>query len=136
MQVIFGLTALECIEHVARTMYLMQLLLTPGDWITQNMIDPPTPVAVYMCRLAAVLLLCIKSFALVIQMRAPSSVRPIFWMCCGVSWACCAVNTAAHESLMRKPEFNINVGLQSFFDLAFLASSFFGKAPKFSLKSS
>ena len=36
----------------------------------------------------------------------------------------------------EEAEFNINVGLQSFFGLAFLASSFFGEAPKFSLKSS
>ena len=88
MQTIAGLTLLELLEHIARTLYIMQLMFTPEDFITANSVSGAaavTPLLVHMHRLSAVFLIGLKGAILVVQMKAPS-VKPSLWLVQGMCW--------------------------------------------------
>ena len=126
-----GLTPLECLEHVGRIMYLAQLALTPRDWLAQNFVAGYSfdGLAIYMCYLCACLILCVKMCVLVVQLKAPEA-KPALWMVAGSAWGMCGLLTFTHESMFKKPEFYINLGLQSFFAVTFIGSSLMSKPGK------
>ena len=90
MQTIAGLTLLELLEHLARAMYIIQLLITPVDFINANLLEGPTPALVHWSRLSAVFLIGLKGAVPVVQMKAPS-VKPSMWLNQSVCWGLCGV---------------------------------------------
>ena len=132
MQTIAGLTLLELLEHIARTLYIMQLMFTPEDFITANSVSGAaavTPLLVHMHRLSAVFLIGLKGAILVVQMKAPS-VKPAVWLNQSVCWGLCAVLLKMNEPLFKKPDFYVNLAVQMFFGAAFMAAFLTDKPKK------
>jgi len=123
MEIIFGLTPLECLEHAARLMYMVQLLFTTESWLSQNMVGEVTPMAVQVTQMAGIFLLCIKGLFFVTQMKAPGA-KPIAWLSAGVSWSACTVLNLMNEEKAKKPDWYINIVVTAFFGIGFLASAF------------
>lgn len=112
-------------------MYLAQLALTPRAWLEQNFVAGYSfdGLAIYMCYLCACLILCVKMVVLVVQFKAPEA-KPAMWLAAGTAWTMCGALTFAHESMFKKPEYYINLGLQLFFGSAFIVASLTSKSKK------
>ena len=129
MQTIAGLTLLELLEHIARTLYIMQLMFTPEDFITANSVSGAaavTPTLVHWHRLSAVFLIGLKGAILVVQMKAPS-VKPSLWLVQGMCWGSCAALNALNMPLFKEPDVFINLAIQSTFGLLFTFMSLTAK---------
>ena len=129
MQTVAGLTLLELLEHLARTMYIIQLMFTPVDFINANLLEGPTPALVHWSRLSAVFLIGLKGAVLVVQMKAPS-VKPAVWLNQSVCWGLCGVLSYLNEPIFKKPDFYVNVAFQTFFCAAFMAAFLTDKPKK------
>ena len=117
----YGLTYLECFEHFARFMYAVQVLFMPELWLLQNTVVAPTPTAIWLCKLCGILLLCLKGHLVAVQMKSPKN-KPYSWLVASLAWGACAALSYTNEPIFKKPEFYMNVGLQSFFAVAFGAT--------------
>jgi len=49
--------------------------------------------------------------------------KPLLWAVAGTAWGSCALLTLFNWEVFKKPEAYINLALQSFFGVAFLAAS-------------
>ena len=101
----------------------MQLLCFPAFFIEANMGEGvATPALLYMCRLSALFLVGLKGCLLTIQMKAPS-LKPTAWLVAGTCWGSCLALGALNEPLFKKPEWYINLVIQSIFTFGFLLAS-------------
>ena len=88
-----------------------------------------TPTLVHWHRLSAVFLIGLKGAILVVQMKAPS-VKPAVWLNQSVCWGLCAVLLKMNEPLFLKPDFYVNLAVQTFFCAAFMAAFLTDKPKK------
>ena len=88
-----------------------------------------TPALVYMCRLGALFLIGLKGALLTIQMKAPA-VKPTAWLVASSCWGSCLALSALNEPLFKKPEWYINLVIQSIFTFGFLLASLTAPAAK------